>query len=367
MLSPRLLTGLCLGLTIALGACGQDASRHVTPPVDGPEEPIPPQDLDVGSATLKAVRARGVLNCGVNMGLVGFAFPDNKGGWQGFDVDFCRATAAAIFGTPTAVRFVPLSAEGRFEALKTGKVDVLWRNSSWTMTRDARGDVGFAGINYYDGQGFLVRRSLNLSSAAELNGARICVQRGSTTELNLEDYFRARSIQYRPVLVQTEEESRQAYAREECDAMTADISALAATRTTMTTPAQHVILPDVISKEPLGPVVRRGDDQWEAIIRWTLNALILGEELGVTQSNVERLARESNEPRIGRLLGDEGEFGPSLGLSRTWAKDAIAAGGNYGEIFVRNLGKQSALDLERGLNAQWNAQPSGLIYALPIR
>ena len=367
MIMPRLLTGLSLALSVALSGCGRDEGHQPAKPATTAPEVLPQSQLDVESPTLKAVRARGVLNCGVNMGLIGFAFPDNRGGWQGFDVDFCRATAAAIFGSPSAVRFVPLSAEDRFEALKSGKVDVLWRNSSWTMTRDVRGDVGFAGINYYDGQGFLVRRALNLNSAVELNGARICVQRGSTTELNLEDYFRARGIQYRPVVVQTEEESRQAYGREECDAMTADISALAAARTTMSTPTQHVILPDVISKEPLGPVVRRGDDQWEAVIRWTLNALILAEELGVTQSNVARLERESREPRIVRLLGKEGDFGPSLGLSRTWAKDAIAAGGNYGEIFARNLGKQSALDLERGLNAQWNAQPSGLIYGLPIR
>ena len=367
MLSTRLLIGLSLALTTAVSGCGRnDAGQNPALTKTQPEAP-PPAAPEFDSPTLKAVRARGVLNCGVNMGLVGFAFPDNRGGWQGFDVDFCRATAAAVLGSPTAVRFVPLSTETRFDALKSGKVDVLWRNSSWTMTRDARGEVAFAGINYYDGQGFILRRALNLSSASELNGARICVQSGSTTELNVEDYFRARSIQYRPVLVQTEEESRKAYAREECDAMTADISALAAARTTMGTPAQHVILPDVISKEPLGPVVRRGDDQWEAIIRWTLNALILGEELGVTQSNVDRLETESKEPRIQRLLGREGDFGPQLGLSRTWAKDAISAGGNYGEIFARNLGKQSALDLERGLNAQWNAQPGGLIYALPIR
>lgn len=367
MLSPRLLTGLTLALSVVVSGCGRDESRRSEAPRELPSETVPTVTPDLDSPTLKAVRARGILNCGVNMGLVGFAFPDNKGGWQGFDVDFCRATAAAVLGKPTAVRFVPLSAEDRFEALKSGKIDVLWRNSSWTMTRDARGDVKFAGINYYDGQGFLVRRALNLNSAVELNGARVCVQRASTTELNLEDFFRARGIQYRPVLVQTEEDLRQAYSREECDAMTADVSALAATRTTMGTPAQHVILPDVISKEPLGPVVRRGDDRWEAVIRWTLNALILAEELGVTQANVERMERESQEPRIGRLLGKEGEFGPSLGLSRTWAKDAISAGGNYGEIFDRNLGKKSALDLERGLNAPWNAQPGGLIYALPIR
>ncbi|MNS69064.1 General L-amino acid-binding periplasmic protein AapJ precursor [compost metagenome] len=235
------------------------------------------------------------------------------------------------------------------------------------MSRDTGGELSFAGINYYDGQGFLVRRALNLNSASELNGARICVQTGSTTELNVEDYFRTRGIEFRPVMVKTEEEARQAYAREECDAFTADISALAAARTTLANPQQHAILPDVISKEPLGPVVRRGDDQWTAVIRWTLNALILGEELGVTKANVAGLARDSQEPRIRRLLGDEGEFGPSLGLPRTWARDAIAAGGNYGEIFERNLGQQSALNLARGLNAQWSARPSGLIYALPIR
>lgn len=367
MSGPRLFIGLALAVTMAVGACGRDEvskAPEQTQPVD---ETLPQLPLDVESPTLKMVRARGVLNCGVNQGLIGFAYTDNKGTWRGFDVDFCRATAAAIFGSPDAVRFVPLSAEDRFDALKSGKVDVLWRNTSWTMSRDVKGDLSFAGINYYDGQGFLVRRSLNLNSAVELNGARICVQRGSTTELNLEDYFRARSIQFRPVLVQTEVEARQAYSREECDAFTADISALAAARSAMASAQQHVILPDVISKEPLGPVVRRGDDQWTAVIRWTLNALILAEELGVTQSNVARLDRESEEPRIGRLLGDEGEFGPALGLPRTWARDAIAAGGNYGEIFERNLGQQSTLNLARGLNAQWNSQTGGLIYAMPIR
>ena len=371
MSAIRPTTGLSLGLALAVvlafGGCGRGEDAAAPEPVPATNEPLPPQDLDVTSETLKAVRARGVLNCGVNLGLVGFAFPDNRGNWQGFDVDFCRATAAAVLGSPDAVRFVPLSAEARFDALKTGKVDVLWRNTSWTMSRDAKGDLSFAGINYYDGQGFMVRRSLNLASAAELNGARVCVQRGSTTELNVEDYFRARNIEFKPVIVETEEAARQAYSREECDAVTADISARAAARSTLPSPQQHVILPDVISKEPLGPVVRRGDDQWAAVIRWTLNALILAEELGVTKANVARLAKDGAEPRVSRLLGIEGEFGPSLGLSRTWARDAIAAGGNYGEIFERNLGNQSTLDLARGLNAQWNAQPGGLIYALPIR
>lgn len=367
MRASKIVTGISLALLLATSACERQAKTdHAeTTTTSRPTTTIMPADRV--SPTLTAIKQRGHLNCGVNQGLVGFAYTDNRGAWRGFDVDFCRATAAAIFGDPDAVRFVPLTAEQRFEALRDGRVDVLWRNTSWTMSRDTGGELSFAGINYFDGQGFLVRRTLNLNSAAELNGARICVQTGSTTELNVEDYFRTRGIEFRPVTVKTEEEARQAYAREECDAFTADISALAAARTTLANPQQHAILPDVISKEPLGPVVRRGDDQWTAVIRWTLNALILGEELGVTKANVAALARDSQEPRIRRLLGEEGEFGPSLGLSRTWARDAIAAGGNYGEIFDRNLGQQSALNLARGLNAQWSARPSGLIYALPIR
>ncbi|WP_312218084.1 amino acid ABC transporter substrate-binding protein [Brevundimonas sp.] len=352
---------------LATGAC----QRTAEPQAPEPREPSRQAPVAAGEAepspTLAAVRQRGRLNCGVHEGLVGFAYTDNRGAWRGFDVDFCRATAAAIFGDPDAVRFVPLTTEQRFDALRDGRVDVLWRNTSWTMSRDTGAQLSFAGINYYDGQGFMVRRSLNLSSAAELNGARICVQSGSTTELNVEDYFRRRGIEYRPVVVATEGEARQAYAREECDAFTADISALAAARTTLPNPQQHVILPDVISKEPLGPVVRSGDDRWTAVIRWTLNALILAEELGVTRANVADLGKNSADPRVRRLLGDEGDFGPSLDLSRTWAKDAVSAGGNYGEIFSRNLGSQSSLDLERGLNAQWSSRPGGLIYGLPVR
>lgn len=358
---------LAATLALATGACQRPAEPQA-PEAREPSTRAPaavPQVQE--SPTLAAIRQRGRLNCGVHEGLVGFAYTDNRGAWRGFDVDFCRATAAAVLGDPDAVRFVPLTTEQRFDAVRDGRVDVLWRNTSWTMSRDTGAQLSFAGINYYDGQGFLVRRSLNLSSAAELNGARVCVQSGSTTELNVEDYFRRRGIEYRPVVVATESEARQAYGREECDAFTADISALAAARTTLPNPQQHVILPDVISKEPLGPVVRSGDDRWTAVIRWTLNALILAEELGVTRANVEELAKNSADPRVRRLLGDEGDFGPSLDLSRTWAKDAIAAGGNYGEIFNRNLGAQSSLDLERGLNAQWSSRPGGLIYGLPVR
>lgn len=321
----------------------------------------------IASPTVAAIKRRGRLNCGVHQGLVGFAYTDNRGQWRGFDVDFCRGLAAAVLGDPDAVRFVSLTAEDRFAALRDGRIDVLWRNTSWTMTRDAGDGYAFAGVNYYDGQGFLVRRALSLNSAAELNGARVCVQAGSTSALNAADYFRARGIEYRAVVLPTEEAARDTYAREGCDAFTADLSALAAARTTLSGPQGHVILPDVISKEPLGPVTLRDDAQWTSVVRWTLNALILAEELGVGRANVAAQAREAQDPRVRRLLGEEGEFGDMLGLDRPWAKNAIAAVGNYGEIFERNVGSQSALDLARGLNAQWNARPGGLIYALPIR
>ncbi|RZJ00617.1 MAG: amino acid ABC transporter substrate-binding protein [Brevundimonas sp.] len=319
------------------------------------------------SPTLRAVRQRGRLNCGVHEGLVGFAYTDNRGEWRGFDVDFCRALAAAVLGDSDAVRFVPLTTSQRFEALRSGRVDVLWRTTSWTLSREAREGVRFAGINYYDGQGFLVRRSLALASAAELNGARICVQRASTSELNVADWFRARGIEYTPVVAANEEAAREAYGREDCDAFSADVSALASARTLLPNPDQHVLLPDVISKEPLGPAVKRGDEAWTSVVRWTLNAVILAEELGVTRENVRGVAESSTDPRVKRLLGQEGDFGPMLGLSQDWAKKAIEAEGNYGEIFNRNIGPDSALDLTRGLNAQWNSQPGGLIYALPIR
>lgn len=367
-MAARAIIGASLGAVLMLSGCdrggdtdteaGAEAPIVATKRAEG--EPIP-------SPTLDAIKARGRLNCGVHEGLVGFAYTDNRGDWRGFDADFCRGLAAAIFGNPEAVRFVPLTADNRFDALAAGRVDVVWRNTSWTMERDTAGDLAFAGVNYYDGQGFMVRRSLTLNSATELNGARVCVQQGSTSALNVADFFRSRGIEYQPVMAADEAAARQAYADEDCDAFTADISALAAARTTLANPAQHAILPDVVSKEPLGPVVRRGDEQWVSVVRWTLNALILAEELGVTQANVDQQAEDATDPRVRRLLGVEGAFGPRLGLSETWARDAVEGVGNYGEIFERNLGTQSALDLARGLNAQWNARPAGLIYALPIR
>ncbi len=359
------LTGLASLVLVA--SCGDQDRKTDVPATVAPTGVTTTSAEVVESPTLVAIKRRGRLNCGVNQGLVGFAYNDNRGQWRGFDVDFCRGLAAAIFGDPDAVRFVPLTAENRFQALADGRIDVLWRNTSWTMERDTSGQLAFAGINYYDGQGFLVRRSLDLNSATELNGARICVQAGSTSALNAEDYFRSRGIEHRAVVLPTEEAARQAYGREDCDAFTADVSALAAARTTLPDPQQHMILPDVISKEALGPVTRRGDEQWTAVVRWTQNALILAEELGVTQANVEEQTESSRVPQVRRLLGAEGDFGPRLGLSKTWAADAVEGVGNYGEIFDRNLGSQSPLDLARGLNAQWNARPAGLIYGLPVR
>lgn len=351
---------------LILASCGPSGQQNAE--VSETTAPAPAAKAGVSeSPTLAAVRRRGYLRCGVHQGLVGFAVQDNRGQWRGFDVDFCRAMAAAIFGDADRARFTPLTAETRFDALSQDRVDVLWRNSSWTMTRDTEGRFAFSGVNYYDGQGFLVRRSLDLKNIAELNGARVCVASGSTSALNLADEFRSRGITYTPVVTPTEEAARAAYAREDCDAFSGDISALAAARTTLPDPQQHAILADVLSKEPLGPITRRGDEQWTALVRWTLNAVILAEELGVTRSNAQSLARDSSDARIRRLLGADGDYGAPLGLSRTWALDAVRAVGNYGEIFNRNLGPQSPLDLARGMNAQWNTRSGGLLYGLPIR
>lgn len=359
--------GAALALGLLLAACsGREREADADVAADSrPQTQTPATTF--ASPTLAAVKRRGRLNCGVHEGLVGFAYTDNRGEWRGFDADFCRALAAAVLGDANAVRFVPLTSSQRFEALRNGRVDVLWRSTSWTLSREAQEGVRFAGVNYYDGQGFLVRRSLDLASASELNGARICVQRASTSELNLADWFRSRGLEYQAVVTPNEEAARAAYGRSDCDGLTADISALAAARTTMTSPEQHAILPDVISKEALGPAVKRGDEAWTSVVRWTLNALVLAEELGVTRANVDEMAEASVSPQVRRLLGVEGDIGLMLGLRRDWARAAIKAEGNYGEIFNRNVGSDAALDLARGLNAQWNARPGGLIYALPIR
>jgi general L-amino acid transport system substrate-binding protein len=362
----RVATAAIAVAVLTLAACGPGDRQAGDDAADAAAETNTAAP-DFASPTLAAIKRRGRLNCGVHEGLVGFAYTDNRGQWRGFDADFCRSLAAAVLGDANAVRFVPLTSSQRFEALRSGRIDVLWRSTSWTLTREAREGVRFAGINYYDGQGFLVRRSLDLASAAELNGARICVQQASTSELNVADWFRSRGLEYTPVVTANEEAARAAYGREDCDAFSADISALAAARTTLSNPEQHAVLPDVISKEPLGPVVKRGDEAWTSIVRWTLNAVILAEELGVTQDNADQQAEDSRDPRVRRLLGAEGDFGAMLGLRRDWAKSAIEAEGNYGEIFARNVGADSSLDLTRGLNAQWNGTPGGLIYALPFR
>lgn len=362
----RRLAVLAAALT-GLASCGRGEAPVAAPSPEPVSQTAPAKTGQVASPTLAAVRQRGYLNCGVHEGLVGFAYPDNRGEWRGFDVDFCRVTAAVIFGDASKVRFVPLTAGNRFDALTKGRIDVLWRNSSWTMERDTAGPFAFAGVNYYDGQGFMVRRALDLNSATELTGARVCVAAGSTSAQNAADYFRMRGIAYTPVVVPTEEAARLAYGREDCDAFTADVSALAAARTTLADPQQHVILADIISKEPLGPITRSGDEQWTALIRWSLQSVILAEELGVTKANARAMSREATDPRVRRLVGLNEDFGSNLGLSKTWAVDAVAEVGNYGEIFARNLGPDSTLDLARGLNAQWNARPAGLMYGLPIR
>jgi general L-amino acid transport system substrate-binding protein len=307
------------------------------------------------------------VTCGVNEGLVGFSYRDNRGIWRGFDVDVCRAIAAAIFGSPDRVRFVPVSAAQRFELLRSGGVDVLARNTSLTFVRDAGEGLDFPAVTYFDGQGFLVRRSLALTSATELQGAQVCVQQGATAEANLADFARTRDVEVQPVRLPDAQAARDAYGRELCDAFTADISQLASARSLLSDPNGHVILPDVISKETLGPVVRQGDPQWTDIVRWTVLALVAAEEAGITAESVDRVDPASTEPEVLRLLGLEGDLGRSLGLGDRWAADAIRAVGNYAEMFERNVGQESPLKLERGLNALWTAEPRGLMYAPAFR
>jgi len=317
------------------------------------------------AATLDDVKAKGHLQCGVSTGLAGFAFTDDAGGWDGFDVDFCRAMAAAIFGDREAVKFTPTTGKTRFTALSSGEVDILARNTTWTYSRDTDLKLSFIGVNYYDGQGFMTRKDLGVTSASELDGATVCIQTGTTTELNLADYFRANGMSYEPVPIETNAEAQQKYLSDACDVYTTDASGLAATRATFEDPENHVLLPEIISKEPLGPLVRHGDDQWGDIARWVLNALIIAEEKGITSENVEDMAANSEDPEINRLLGGEGDFGPMIGLESKWAVDAILAGGNYGEIFERHVGTDTPIGLERGLNAQWT--DGGILYAPPFR
>ena len=314
--------------------------------------------------TLKTVKERGILNCGANGTLAGFGLPDAQGHWTGLDVDVCRAIAAAVFNDPNKVKFVPLSAKDRFTALQSGEVDVLSRNTTWTSSRDSSLGLSFTGVDYYDGQGFMVRKALKVNSALELNGASICVQQGTTTELNLADYFRAHKMQVKTVTFATANEAVKAYDAGRCDAYTTDASGLYAERLRLANASDHIILPEIISKEPLGPVVRQGDDQWFTAVKWVLFAMINAEELGITQKNVDDMMKSTN-PAIKRFVGTEGNYGEQLGLTKDWAVRIIKQVGNYGEVFERNVGQGSPLKISRGLNSLWDK--GGIQYAPPIR
>lgn len=317
------------------------------------------------AGTLEDVKARGELRCVVSTGLAGFAYTDSAGVYQGFDADYCRATAAAVLGDPNKVKYVPATGKTRFTILNSKEGDVLWRNTTWTFVRDVDVKLTFVGVNYYDGQGFMVPKKLGVKSAKELDGATVCIQTGTTTELNLADFFRANNMKYSPVPIEKNSEARANYLAGRCDVYTTDASGLAATRSTFKNPADHVLLPEIISKEPLGPAVRQGDDQWADIIRWVLNATTVAEEKGVTKANVATIGTSTNDPEIKRLLGTEGDLGGMLGLDKEWAKRIIASVGNYGEIFERHIGQKTEIGLERGLNQLWSK--GGLQYAPPFR
>ncbi|MCQ8782719.1 amino acid ABC transporter substrate-binding protein [Mangrovibrevibacter kandeliae] len=316
------------------------------------------------AATLDDVKSRGALRCGVNTGLPGFASQNDQGAWQGLDVDYCKAIAAAVLGDASKIQYVPLSAVQRFPALQNNEVDVLVRNTTWTMGRDTSLGLNFTGVNYYDGQGFMVRKDLGINSALQLSGATVCVQSGTTTELNLADYFAANNMTYNPVVIEAQSDVNAAYDSGRCDVLTTDQSGLYASRLELGNPDNNVVLPEIISKEPLGPAVRQGDDQWFDVVKWVGFALVNAEELGVTQANVEEMEKSDN-PEIRRMLGTDGTFGTDLGVDKDWAVKVIKAVGNYGEIFERNVGSNTPLGIARGQNALWTK--GGLQYAPPIR
>ena len=317
------------------------------------------------AGTLDDIRAKGFLQCGVSTGVPGFSFTDDAGNWQGFDPAVCQGVAAAIFGDSSKVKYTPLTPKTRFTALASGEIDMLARNTTWTFSRDVDLGFTFTGVNYYDGQGFMIPKALGVTSAKELDGASVCIQTGTTTELNLADFFRVNNISYEPVPIETNEEARTNYLAGRCDVYTTDASGLAATRTTLDDPSAHVVLPEIISKEPLGPLVRQGDEKWSDIVRWTLNAMINAEEYGVTSANVDEMATGSNNPEVKRLLGTEGDLGGMLGLEKNWAHNIIKQVGNYGEVYDRYIGADTPIGLERGINALYT--DGGLIYAPPMR
>ena len=318
--------------------------------------------LPAFAGTVDDVKSRGTLKCGVAQQLVGFAYADNQGKFSGFDVDFCRGLAAAL---GVKVSFTPLTAKERFPALQTGEVDVLYRNTTWTLSRDVKLGFDFQGVNFYDGQGFMVRKSSGINSAKELDGATVCVNSGTTTELNLADYFRSNGMSYKPVIYEKAEDVRLSYEAGRCDVHTTDKSGLASQRAAMKDPGAHKILPETISKEPLGPATRHGDNQWGDIVAWVLNGIIIAEEKGLTQGNVNTMAQTSKDPEVQRLLGTTGDMGEALGLDKDWALRAIKAVGNYGEIFERNVGMSTPVGLSRDQNQLWSK--GGILYAPPVR
>ncbi len=321
-------------------------------------------DAPASAQTLDAVKARGNVMCGVNPDLLGFSTKNDKGQWSGFDVDFCRALAAAIFNDPSKVEYVPVGTDKRFQELRDKKYDVLSRNSTWTMSREGEYGLLFASVYYYDGQGFLINRSRKIDTALELNNSKVCVQGATTTEANLADFFRANNMAYEVFAFPSTEEIRKAYDFGKCDVMTSDVSQLYAERLQLKNPDDHVILPDVISKEPLGPVVRQGDDQWYNVVKWTLFAMLNAEELGVSSANIDE-ALKSTKPAVKRLLGTSGNYGERFGLSGDWAARIVRHVGNYGEVYERNIGVKSKLGIPRGLNQLWNL--GGIHYAPPIQ
>lgn len=362
----RLTAMAAMGLLLA--ACEAKpppAPASVAPPPKTPAQTVAYEATP--SPTLEAVRRRGRVTCGVHPGLPGFAMRDARGIWRGFDVDVCRAVAAAVFGDAERVRFVPIDGSDRFRELRAERIDILSRNTSLTLSRDAGLGLTFPATTYYDGQGFLVARALGVASAEELGGARVCVQAGTASETNLADFFRARGLDYQPVLAKSEEDARRLYESDGCDVFSADISGLAASRSLLSNPNGHVILPNVISKEPLGPVVRQDDPAWADIVAWTVHAIVLAEELGLSSRTVEQARETATDPETRRLLGVEGNLGELLGVRRDWAYQVIRQVGAYHEIFRRDLGADSALKLERGLNALWTAPKPGLMYAPPVR
>ncbi|MFK5977898.1 MAG: amino acid ABC transporter substrate-binding protein [Rhizobiaceae bacterium] len=316
------------------------------------------------AGTLDDVKAKGFIQCGVSQGLAGFSNPDDKGNWTGMDVDLCRALGAAIFGDATKVKYTPLSAKERFTALQSGEVDVLSRNTTWTATRDTSLGLNFAGVNYYDGQGFMVRKDLGIKSALELSGASICTNTGTTTELNVADYFRANKMEYEIVAFEKADEVVGAYDSGRCDVYTTDQSGLYSQRLKLTNPSDHTVLPEIISKEPLGPVVRQGDDQWFNLVKWSHFAMVNAEEMGITSANVDE-KKGGDDPAVKRVLGTEGAFGEALGVENDWAYNIIKQVGNYSESFERNVGPKTPLAIARGVNALWS--DGGLQYAPPIR